>query len=232
MDDITRIRRNPKMIFWILVATVFLNINWLTYIWAINHQYIIQTSLGYYINPIMTVLFGVFILSEKLSKIQWLSFFIVMVGVTLLTVTVGSLPWVSFILAISFSLYSLIKKQISLLSLSALTMETFISAVPAIIYLLWVGLTGQGAFHFSLSRTTLLLIGAGVVTATPLLLFNLGTKRLPLNLVGIFQYISPTMTLCIGIFLYRETFTLFYLGSFIIIWLGLILFISQHMAKS
>jgi chloramphenicol-sensitive protein RarD len=231
LKDIVKIRKHPKMIFWIFVATLFLNINWLTYIWAINHAYIVQTSLGYYINPIMTVLLGVFVLSEKLTRLQWLSFFIVLVGVAFLTYQVGSFPLISFMLAISFSLYSLIKKKIPLLSLSALTIETFISAIPAIIYLVWIGVLGRGSFHFTLAPTTLLLIGAGVVTAMPLLLFNLGTKCLPLNLIGIFQYISPTMTLMIGIFIYHEKFTLLYLAAFIIIWLGLVLFISQTMQK-
>jgi chloramphenicol-sensitive protein RarD len=232
LSDIAKIRQNPQMIFWILVATLFLNLNWLTYIWAINHQYIVQCSLGYYINPIMTVLLGVFVLQEKLSKVQWFSFLIVFLGVSFLTYHVGSLPLLSFILAITFSIYSLIKKKISLLSLSALTLETLISAIPAILYILWLGLRGKGAFHFALTKTSLLLIGAGVVTAIPLLLFNVGAKKLPLNLIGIFQYISPTMTLIIGVFLYHEKFTFLYLSSFIVIWLGLALFIFSLSTRS
>ena len=231
LDDFKKFRKNPKMIMGIVAATIFLNINWLTYIWAINHGYIIQTSLGYYINPVLTVLMGVFVLQEKLTKWQWLSFFIVMMGVLFLTVTSGSFPLLSFILAISFCLYSLIKKRIELLSLSALTIETFLSAIPAAIYLIWLSATAKSSFHFSLSRIPLLLIGAGVVTAIPLLFFNLGTKLLPLNRVGIFQYISPSMTLLIGIFIYHETFTLFYLAAFLIIWLGLSLFVSQTYGK-
>lgn len=227
ITDIKKIRQQPVLLFWILMATLFLNINWLTYIWAINHNYIVQTSLGYYINPIMTVLLGVLVLQEKLSKTQWISLLFVMTGVIFLTYTVGSFPFISFLLAISFSFYSLIKKKIFLLSLTALLLETLISAIPSIVYIIILTLSGHNSFKMMLTRTTFLLIGSGVVTALPLLLFSLGAKKLPLNLVGVFQYLSPTMTLMIGIFLYHEKFTISYLSAFVVIWFGLFIFISQ-----
>lgn len=230
--DIKKIRKKPNMIARILLASFFLNINWLTYIWAINHQYIIQTSLGYYINPVFSVLLGVFALQERLTRIQWISFFIVMIGVGFLAFTAHTIPLISFILAISFSLYSLLKKKIALHPLTSLTNETLLSGIPAILYVMWLAAVKKSSFHFDGSLIMFLLIGAGIVTAVPLLLFNHSTKHLPLNIIGIFQYITPTMTLLVGIFLYHETFTIFYLVAFIIIWLGLFVFISQTFQKS
>jgi chloramphenicol-sensitive protein RarD len=183
-----------------------------------------ETSLGYYINPLVSVLLGIFFLKERLSLWQLFAFFLAIVGVLSLTLQYGDFPWVALTLALSFGVYGLFKKVINIGSITGLTLETLVTCVFALAYLGYVYNTGNGAFKLSLSPTTLLLIGAGAVTATPLILFAAGTRRLPLFVIGFLQYISPTMGLLLGIFIYHEPFTRGHLISFAVIWAGLIVF--------
>jgi chloramphenicol-sensitive protein RarD len=224
LGEVREITRQPRKMLGIIIAAIMLNLNWFLYIWAVNHNHIIQTSLGYYINPLVSVLLGIFFLKERLSLWQLFAFFLAIVGVLSLTVQYGAFPWLSLTLAISFGLYGLLKKVINIGSITGLTLETLVTSIFALAYLGYVYNTGNGAFQLSLSPTTLLLIGAGAVTATPLLLFAAGAKRLPLFVVGFLQYISPSMGLLLGIFVYNEPFTRGHLMSFGVIWVGLLIF--------
>jgi len=224
LNEIKSISGQPRKMLGILGAAIMLNLNWFTYIWAVNHNHIIQTSLGYYINPLVSVLLGMFFLSERLSLWQMVAFFLAAVGVFSLALQYGSIPWIAFFLAITFAIYGLFKKVLNIGSITGLTLETLLSFVIALPYLVYVYNTGNSAFQFVPSATTFLLIGAGAVTATPLILFAAGTRRLPLFAIGFLQYVSPTIALLLGVIIYHEPFTRGHLLSFMAIWAGLIIF--------
>lgn len=221
--ELAAILRQPKKALGIVVASVLLNLNWFTYIWAVQQDRIIETSLGYYINPLVSVLLGMLILKERLSLWQYVAFFLALLGVLNMTVNFGAVPWVALLLAITFGLYGLLKKMINVGAITGLTIETAIMAIWALIFLAVTHQGGQGSFDSGF-LTAILLIGAGVVTGVPLLLFNAGALRLPLKMVGFLQYLSPTINLLIGVYLYHESFTRVHLFSFILIWIGLVVF--------
>ena len=206
------------------IAALLLSVNWLTYVWAINHDYIIESSLGYFINPLLSVLLGMILLKEKLRPFQWLPMGLAIIGVLYLTFAYGRLPWIALMLAFSFGFYGLLKKKSSLGSLYGLTLETGIMFLPALGYLIYEANQGQGVFQQINTSTDLFLIGAGAVTAIPLLLFAKAAQRIPLTMIGLMQYIAPTIQFLIGVLLYKEEFTPSQAIGFGIIWLALIIF--------
>ncbi|MEA4924044.1 MAG: EamA family transporter RarD [Syntrophomonadaceae bacterium] len=222
--ELQALLNQPPKLIGILMATILLNLNWFTYIWAVNHNHIVQSSLGYYINPLMSVLLGIFFLDERLSLWQVAAFILAALGVLSLTIQYGSFPWIAFFLAVTFAIYGLFKKVINIGSINGLTLETLLSFFGALPYLIYLCNTGNSAFQFNLSATTWLLIGAGAVTATPLLLFAAGTRRLPLFAIGFLQYVSPTTSLILGVLVFHEPFTAGHLLSFMVIWTSLIIF--------
>lgn len=211
--------------FWLLFfASVLISANWFIYIWAVNHGFLIQTSLGYYMNPLISVLLGIFFLKEKLSTTQKIAFLLAVIGVATLTVSYGKFPWLSFALAVSFAVYGLVKKTIQLDALRGLTIETFFITPLAISYYIWLFVNDRAVFLHSDVKTDILLIFTGVATALPLVLFAKGVQKLPLYMAGFLQYIAPTMMLFLGVIIYGETFGKIDLLSFIFIWMALILF--------
>ena len=207
-----------------LIAGILLSINWLIYVWAVNAGYIVETSLGYFINPLLNVVLGMLLLSERLRPAQWLPVGLAAGGVLYLTMTYGSVPWIALSLAFTFGFYGLVKKIAPLGSLYGLTLETWFVFLPAICYLLLAELKGQGGFAHHGWQTDLLLVGTGIVTTTPLLLFASATRRITLTMVGIMQYIAPSMQFLIGVFIYKEPFTLAKLAGFAMIWIALLIF--------
>jgi chloramphenicol-sensitive protein RarD len=224
------LKRNFKEIFHsrsqcfaVIASSLLISTNWLVYIWAVNSDHIIETSLGYYINPLISVLLGMVFLKEKLSFWQFISFALAFVGVVILTVQYGQIPWIALTLAISFGLYGLTKKVTKLDSMIGLMFETLIVVPLASLYLIF--LAGQGSASFGTSfSTTLLFIGAGVATGLPLLWFAQGAKTVPLAMIGFLQYIAPSISLLLGIFIYHEHFSKTHLVSFLFIWTALALF--------
>jgi len=214
----------PKVIGTYAIASVLLTINWLVYVWGVNSGFIVETSLGYFINPLLSVLLGVIFLRERLRPTQWIPVAIAAVGVIYLTLVYGRLPWIALTLAFSFGFYGFVKKLAPLGSLYGLTLETGIVFPVALIYLLVVELNGTGAFIHENAVTTLLLIGAGAVTTIPLLMFASAAKQIPLSVVGLLQYIAPTIQFLIGIFIYKEPFDRSHLIGFGIVWVALIIF--------
>ena len=206
------------------IAGVLLSINWLIYVWGVNAGFIVETSLGYFINPLLSVLFGVIFLREKLRPMQWLPVVIAAIGVTYLTVTYGRLPWIALSLAVSFGLYGLVKKLSPLGSVFGLTLETGIVFPIAIVYLIVMQSTGSGEFLHDGITVDLLLIGAGVVTTIPLLMFASAAKEIPLNMIGVLQYFAPTIQFLIGVFIYKEPFDTTRFIGFGIVWIALIIF--------
>lgn len=215
---------HPKIIGIYSIAAVLLSINWLVYVWGVNAGFIVETSLGYFINPLLSVLLGVIFLRERLRPAQWIPVVIATIGVTYLTVIYGRLPWIALSLAFSFAFYGLVKKLAPLGSLYGLTLETGIVFPAAVIYLLVVEFTNSGSFFHTDMLTNLLLIGAGAVTTIPLLMFASAAKQIPLSVVGLLQYVAPTLQFLIGILLYKEPFKQSHLFGFGIVWLALIIF--------
>jgi chloramphenicol-sensitive protein RarD len=214
----------PKTIAIYSIAAVLLSINWLIYVWGVNAGFIVETSLGYFINPLFSVLLGVVFLRERLRPMQWIPVGLAAIGVIYLTFVYGRLPWIALTLAFSFGLYGFVKKLSPLGSLYGLTLETGIVFPIALIYLTFVGVNDSGAFMRSGIFVDVLLVGAGVVTTIPLLMFASAAKQIPLTIVGLLQYIAPTLQLLIGVFIYKEAFDFAHFIGFAIVWAALIIF--------
>ena len=209
------------------VAGVLLSANWLIYVWAVNADHIVETSLGYFINPLLSVLLGLIFLGERLRPAQWFSLGLAASGGIYLTWTFGSLPWIALSLAFTFGFYGLLKKTAPLGSLYGLTLETGLVFLPALGYLLFAEGTGQGAYGHTGILTVSLLIGAGPVTTIPLLMFASAARRIPLTMIGIMQYIAPTLQFLLGVLIYKEPFTTSKLIGFAMVWLALIVFWTE-----
>lgn len=208
----------------LFLAAFTISLNWLTYIWAVNHGHVIDTSIGYYINPLMSVLFGIVFFRERISGLKKISLLLAAVGIVLMTYELGKLPWVAVVLAVSFSVYGALKKQLHLNPFSSITLETLLMVPFAVPY---IGLLMMSpANHFSLATPdlALYLMGTGVVTAVPLVLFSYGANLLPLNVLGFFQYISPTIGLLLGIFFFHETFGMAQISALGFVWAAIVLF--------
>lgn len=215
---------NWKVFGMYLAAGVLLTINWGVYVYGVTTDRIIETSLGYFINPLVSVVLGLVVLGERLRKFQWIAVALATAGVLYLTITLGKVPWISLILAVSFAVYGLIKKLAPLGAIEGLTMETAVVFIPAAAYFIYLLSKGQSAMQFGDIKLNVYLLAAGVVTATPLILFAAGAKQIPLTLVGILQYIAPSTQFLIGIFIFREPFNEHKLVGFILIWIALIIF--------
>ncbi len=214
----------PKVIRTYIIAALLIAVNWLVYIWAVNAGFIIEASLGYFINPLLSILMGVIFLRERLRSWQWLPISLSAAGVLYLTFVYGRLPWIALTLAISFGLYGLIKKTAPLGSFVGLMIETGILFVPALSYLFYADHIGQGAFLHTGTVSDMLMVGAGLITTAPLLMFASALQRIPLFLVGILQYITPTMQFLLGVWVYHEPFSYSKLIGFGFVWIALIIF--------
>lgn len=219
----------PKIAWLYLIAGVLLAINWVTYVWAVNAGFVVEASLGYFINPLVSVLLGVIFLQERLRPLQWLPVILATAGVTYLAVSMGQLPWIALVLAFSFGFYGLIKKIAPLNSLQGLTLETGAIFIPALGFLLFEQMRGTGSFYNAGVSTSLLLAATGIVTAVPLLFFAAGTRLVPLTTVGLLQYITPSAQFLLGVFLYNEPFTKERAIGFTIIWAALIIFTLENL---
>ena len=209
------------------IAGLLLSINWGTYVWAVNAGYIIESSLGYFINPLLSVLLGVIILHERLRRPQWIAVGLAAAGVIYLTLAYGSPPWIALTLAFSFGMYGLVKKLAPLGALHGLTLETAILFVPMLLYLILAEANGAGVFLHTDGVSTVLMIGAGIVTVVPLLMFAAAVRLIPLSLVGILQYIAPTLQFLIGVLIFNEPFTPTLMMGFGLVWAALIVFTAE-----
>lgn len=206
------------------IAGALLAVNWLTYVWGVNAGFVVETSLGYFINPLVSVVLGVVFLKERLRKLQWLPVSLAAIGVIYLTIEHGSLPWIALVLAFSFGTYGLFKKIAPLPSVHGLAVETGAIFIPAVVFLIVMEVNGSAAFGHASTSTTFLLMLSGIVTAIPLILFASGAPLVPLTTIGILQYIAPTIQFLIGVFVYDEPFNTYQLIGFSIVWIALIIF--------
>ena len=212
--------KQPKIAARLFLTSLLISINWLVYIWATNNGHVVEASLGYYINPLIIIGFGVLLLKEKMRPLQWVAVTIASIGVLVLTIDNDRLPYIALALAFSWGTYGLIKKQLGLGALEGLAIETFISAFFYLGYLIYIGNQGTGQFGHSWGLT-ILLISAGAVTAIPLLLFNGSTNRLPFTTIGLLQYITPTLQFSVGVWVRHEEMPTARWIGFLIIWAAL-----------
>jgi chloramphenicol-sensitive protein RarD len=213
--------RKPKVLAGFAASAVFLSSNWFVYIWAVNNGHVVESSLGYFINPLFNVLLGSLILRERLRRVQWIAVAIAACGVAWLTWQGGSLPWIALFLATTFGLYGLLRKTAALGALEGLALETLLLFPLAFGALMLITLDGRASFPEASTVTQLLLAAAGPITAIPLLLFAAGARRIPLSLLGLLQYIGPTLQLLLGVLLYHEPFGGVRLVGFALIWSAL-----------
>ncbi len=219
--------KRPKTMLAIALAAGLLSVNWLTYIWGVNAGFVIETSLGYFINPLVNVLLGVLFLRERLRTGQWLAIAFAAAGVLYMSLNLKSLPWIALTLAFTFGFYGLIKKKIALKAVEGLSLEMGILFLPAAGYLFYLQGQGQGALGHSAPLLTALLVFTGVITAMPLLLFAAAARRIPLSALGLLQYVAPTMQFLLGVYVFGEPFTHTRMVGFSLIWLALILYTTE-----
>ena len=223
--------RRPKVFMKLMAATALISVNWVVYIWATNNGHVVEASLGYYINPIIIIAIGVILFKEKMRKLQWISVSIATFGVLVLAIDYGRLPWVALALALSWGTYGFIKKQLGLGALEGLGIETAISAPFYLAYLAWLASNSTGNFG-STPGLTLLLIGSGVITAVPLLLFNGAGNRLPYTIIGLLQFITPTLQFSIGVWVRHEDMPAARWAGFLIIWVALVVLATDLIRSS
>ena len=202
-------------------TTLLVSTNWFVFIWAINSDRILQASLGYYINPLINVLLGLLLLKERLRPAQKIAVGLAGIGVLFMTVRLGMLPWISLYLAFTFAFYGLIRKVAPVNALVGLTVETLLLFLPALLYLIYLNESGAAAFLHINTRTDALLMCAALVTALPLLLFTIGARRIHFSTIGILQYIAPSSTFLLAVFVYHEPFEQTQLITFVLIWAAL-----------
>lgn len=230
ISDLKFIFKEKKKVLALFAASVVITSNWLVYIIAVNAGHILDASLGYYINPLISIILGFLILGERFSKVQWAAIIIVFTGVVYMTAGLGSAPVFSLYLALTFSIYGLIKKTINIDAVYAMAVETFVLAPFALVYIIFLG--GTGRADFGMNTESLYMIGTGIVTVIPLLLFSLGAARIRLSLIGFLQYVAPTTMLIIGVFMYNEAFTDVHRTAYMFIFSGLILFTVTRMMET
>ena len=222
----------PRVALQYTVAALLIGVNWFLYVWAVNHGFVIETSLGYFMTPLVNVVLGVVVFRERLSTAQGVAVAIAAGGVLYVTISYGSAPWIALGLASTFGAYGLVKKKAPLAPLEGLTLETATLLAPALIY---IGVLQAGADALWLSSgavTAGLLAGSGIITIGPLLLFAAAVRLVPLSVIGLLQYIAPTIQLVLGVLLFREPFTTAQRVGFACVWAALLIFAGEGMIKA
>lgn len=230
--EVKQVFSNVKTGAAMVAAGITISFNWGTFIWAVNNGHIVETSMGYYINPLVSILFAVVFLRERLDKMQLAAITCAFIGVASMVYSFGKIPWVSLTLAFTFALYGLLKKILPVSALTSIMLETLLITPLALVYEYSLWQQGVSFYASGNLQVIMMLTGAGVVTAIPLLLFTAGAKLLPLKIIGFLQYISPTLTLLIGVFVYNEAFTASHLLAFGWIWAALLLFIVSQLRSN
>jgi chloramphenicol-sensitive protein RarD len=229
---LARALRDPATRWRLVLSATLISINWITYIWGISTDRVVETSLGYFINPLVNVLLGVAVLSERLNRAQWTAVAIAAGGVTYLTWHGGHPPWIALTLAFSFGLYGLVRKVVTVDALAGFGAETLLLVPAGVGYLIWCAATGSGSFGHAGTGTTLLLVLGGPLTAIPLVLFAFGARRIPYSTVGLLQYIGPTIQLLLAVFLYHEPFTRERAIGFALIWTALAIYAVDGVVRA
>jgi chloramphenicol-sensitive protein RarD len=220
---------NRRVVWRLAVTATLITINWVVYVWAVMNGHVVESSLGYFINPLVNVLLGVALLSERLTRARWTAVALAATGVAYLTMVAGSPPWIALTLAFSFGVYGLIRKVVKVESLPGLATETLVLLPFAVVYLLWCESAGTGALGHAGSAIAALLIGSGPLTAIALFLFAYGARKLPYSTVGVLQYIAPTLQLACGVFAFHERFERTRALGFALIWTALLIYAGESL---
>ncbi|GAA0404517.1 EamA family transporter RarD [Massilia aurea] len=224
--------RQPRVFFSFVLSALLLSANWLVYIWSVMNHHVIEASLGYFINPLVNIVLGYLILKERMRPLQWAAIGVAALGVAWLTWQAGTVPWIALFLALSFGGYGLLRKTAALGPLEGLSFETIVLFPLAAGYVIWLTVQGQNVFINTASDTTRwLLIMAGPLTAIPLLLFATGARKIPLSILGLLQYLSPTLQFLLGVWLFKEAFSADRLVGFALIWSALALFAGEGLLR-
>nr|WP_246470347.1 EamA family transporter RarD [Streptomyces olivoverticillatus] len=223
LDWIRPLLRQPKRIGMIALGALFISVNWGVYIWGVNTGHVVDTSMGYFINPLVSIAFGVLVLRERLRPLQWTAVGVGAAAVVVMAVAYGKPPWISLVLAATFSTYGLVKKKVGLGGLESMAAETAVQFLPALGFLLFLGAQGRSTFTASGTGHALLLAGTGVITALPLICFGIAAVRLPLSVIGMVQYLAPVFQFALGITVFHETMPPERWAGFALVWLALAL---------
>ncbi|MBV2355060.1 EamA family transporter RarD [Streptomyces sp. J2-1] len=215
--------RQPKRLALVTLAAAVITVNWGVYIWSVNSGHVVEASLGYFINPLVTIAMGVLLLKERLRPVQWAAVGVGFLAVVVLTIGYGRPPWISLVLAFSFATYGLVKKKVGLGGIESLTAETAIQFVPALGYLLWLSAHGTSTFAAEGAGHAALLAATGLVTAIPLVCFGAAAIRVPLSTLGLLQYLAPVFQFVLGILYFHESMPAERWAGFALVWLALIL---------
>jgi chloramphenicol-sensitive protein RarD len=215
--------RQPRKLGLVTIAAAFITVNWGVYIWAVNSGHVVEASLGYFINPLVTIAIGVLLLKERLRPAQWAAVGVGLAAVIVLTVGYGQPPWISLCLAFSFATYGLVKKKVNLGGIESLAAETAIQFLPALDYLLWLGAHGRATFAQEGAGHAALLASTGIVTALPLVCFGAAAIRVPLSTLGLLQYLAPVFQFLLGILYFHESMPPARWAGFALVWLALVL---------
>jgi chloramphenicol-sensitive protein RarD len=228
-----QVRAQPRAVPWLGVSSLLIAFNWGLYIWAVNAGHVVETSLGYFINPLINVVLGVLVLRERLSPAQWIAVGFALVGVAWLTLQSGSPPWIALGLAFSFGLYGLVRKLVAVDPVAGLGVGSLYLFLPALAYVAWGEFGHGGGFVSGYGwKNDLLLVFGGVVTAVPLIGFAYGVRRIPLSVVGLLQYIAPSIQFLIGVLVFKEAFGVERAIGFAAIWTGLLIFASDGLWRA
>lgn len=225
--DLKHLFSHPIELIVIIIAGYVITINWGTFIWAVSNGHVLQSSLGYYINPLVSILLAFIFLKERFNKFETLAIIFATIGVLYMTIRVGEFPVISLMLAFSFGIYGLLKKIVKIEAISSIAIECIVTTPAGLIYMIYLWNTGTSSV--GLNMDTFWLMFSGAVTAIPLILFSAGAKRIPLSLTGFIQYVGPTIMFFLGIFAFKEHFDAQQLVTFALIWFGIVLYsISQY----
>ncbi len=224
------LKEKRTVLIFTLIASL-LAVNWLIYIWAVNSGHIVEASLGYFINPLINILFGMVFFRERLRPVQWIALGFVCSGVLYLTFYYGHFPWIAIVLAVTFALYGLLHKKVALAPLDGLCLESLVLFVPACVFLFYLEIKGNGSFLSGGLVRSFLLFGTGVVTAVPLLFFGYAANKIPLSTLGLLQYMAPTINLLIGLFVYNESFPRERIIGFTLIWMALLFYVAENLVN-
>ncbi len=232
LDAVRRALVDPATRLRLMASACLISVNWLIYVWAVTHEHTVDASLGYFINPLLNVVLGVFVLNERLSRAQWFAVALAAVGVVYLTIVLGRPPWIALTLAMSFGFYGLIRKVVAVEAVPGLATETLLLAPFATAFLVWSQAKGVGALGHTSAAVTALLLGSGLATALPLALFAFGARLIPYSTMGLLQYIGPTLQFLIGVLVFHEPFPRARAVGFVVIWVGLAVYAADGLWRN
>src|SRR5688572_27800866 len=224
--------RRDGVLIRLTASSFFIAVNWVGFAWAVNHDHVLEVSLAYFMGPLLNVLLGIFVLSERLDRTQWIAVGFAAAGVAYLTFIAGHTPWIALMVGSSFAIYGLIRKTVSIDALPGLAIETILLVPFAAGYLIWCEVQGIGALGHSGGRIDALLLLSGIVTSIPLFLFSYGARRVPYSTIGVLQFIAPTMQLACGLLVFGEQLEGARATGFVLIWIGLLIYVANALWRA